>query len=171
MRAHVLFGMIMSLSLLIQLTPWIRKRNIKLHRLSGNILLVLFSVQAVPLFLHVWHLSLGWAAVWVELPLIPTGAYFGYRGYKQIKAGDVAGHRSSMIMMSPTFFFLGFGRLGVPIFEYVVVREDVRWTIGFRSDDVRWGRVHEQGVRFIIHYCVMDLLQCSRVQCLHCRPT
>lgn len=121
MRTHVLTSMIMAACLFNQFTPFLRKKNIELHRYSGRLFLILFAIMAVPLFLMTWNLKLGWAVNWCEVPLAPLGVYFAVRGYYQIKAGDVEVHRASMIMMSPSFFFFGAVRLMALPFQFAVV--------------------------------------------------
>jgi len=118
---HVGLASVWGICLFLQFLPQVRHHAMWLHRISGKVFMLTYLVPLPFLIWMSWNAKLHPVLAFIQVILGPLSGYFALKGYFEIKNGDKASHRSSMIMMSPGFFFLLVQRLLVPIFQFISI--------------------------------------------------
>jgi len=110
-RTHMAASLLITVLLIFQLVPKLRRNFIWLHRWAGRFCIA-FAVANLPIF---WKLIMGFKlsrfTQYFEIPIWAAIPFFGIKGWLSARNKDIQSHRSSMIMFSSCFFFFGVQRL------------------------------------------------------------
>ena len=121
MMTHVALALIWGVCLFIQFVPQVRHHALWLHRACGKVFMITY-IAPLPFLVWIsWTAKLNPVLAFVQVILGPLSGYFALNGYYEIKRGDLASHRSSMIMMSAGLFFLLVQRVLVPVFQFISI--------------------------------------------------